>query len=95
MILEILLGSAVLCIIILSIIIFKFIRDTERLEEIIESLEESNNGYEYFFRDFKRRINESNSKLRQIDRLGSFEADDEVGFIFKEILTLANDLNQF
>ena len=39
-------------------------------------------------------IGESNSKLKQIDRLGSFEADDETGFAFKELKDIYDDLNR-
>ena len=33
----------------------------------------------------KTQVNKSNSHLKQIDRLGSFESDDEIGFFFKSI----------
>ena len=39
-------------------------------------------------------MNETNSKLKQIDRLGSFEADDETGFIFSELRDIVNELNK-
>jgi hypothetical protein len=32
------------------------------------------------------------SKLKRIDRLGSFESDDEVGFVFKTIKTTIEEL---
>ena len=35
-----------------------------------------------------------NSHLKQIDRLGSFEADDETGFAFKELRDIYDDLNR-
>ena len=33
--------------------------------------------------------------MQEIDRLGSFEADDETGYIFQEIKTLTTDLEEF
>ena len=39
-------------------------------------------------------MNESNSKLKQIDRLGSFAADDETGFIFTELRDMIDELNK-
>ena len=43
-------------------------------------------------------INNSNEKLKELDALGAFEADDEVGTFFRnlrEIQTLINDFNNF
>lgn len=43
-------------------------------------------------------INNSNEKLKELDVLGAFETDDEVGTFFKnlkEIQTLINDFNSF
>ena len=39
-------------------------------------------------------MSEANSRIRGIDRLGSFQADDEIGFIFKEIQDLVEELNR-
>ena len=69
-------------------------RKQEALESYIEELENSNTDYYQFFTTLKSRINESNSKLKQIDRLGSFEADDETGFIFTELRDIVDELNK-
>ena len=88
-------------IIILSVILtisilinFNQIRKQEALEEYIDELENSNTEYYQFFTTLKTRLNESNSKLKQIDRLGSFQADDETGFIFTELRDIIDDLNK-
>ena len=88
-------------IIILSVILtisilinFNQMRKQEALEEYIDELENSNTEYYQFFTTLKARLNESNSKLKQIDRLGSFEADDETGFIFTELRDIIDDLNK-
>ncbi len=54
----------------------------------------NNNIYYTFFQKLKSQISESNSKLKQIDRLGSFEADDETGFAFKELKDIYDDLHR-
>ena len=69
-------------------------RKQEAFEEYIEELENSNTEYYQFFTTLKSRMNESNSKLKQIDRLGSFEADDETGFIFTELRDIIDQLNK-
>ena len=88
-------------IVILSIVLttsllinFNQMRKQEALESYIEELENSNTDYYQFFTTLKSRMNESNSKLKQIDRLGSFEADDETGFIFTELRDMIDELNK-
>jgi hypothetical protein len=66
----------------------------ETLEDNIDELVKNITEYDSFYEDLKRRVNESNSRLKQIDRLGSFEADDETGVIFKELKDIVNDLNE-
>jgi hypothetical protein len=66
----------------------------ETLEDNIDELVKNITEYDLFYEDLKRRVNESNSRLKQIDRLGSFEADDETGVIFKELKDIVNDLNE-
>ena len=70
------------------------LRKQEADAEYIEDLETSNAKFYDFFTTLKARMNESNSKLKQIDRLGSFEADDETGFVFTELRDIIDDLNK-
>lgn len=86
-ILSILLVSSILFIINLT-------RKIEANEDYIEELETSNTDFYQFFKDIKTQVNKSNSHLKQIDRLGSFEADDETGYVFKEITKIVEKLNQ-
>ena len=41
------------------------------------------------------RFTETRDKIQEVDRLGAFKADDEVGFIFKEIDQSIDDLYKF
>ena len=84
--------SILLCISIL--INFNKMRKQEAFESYIDELENSNTEYYQFFTALKSRMNESNSKLKQIDRLGSFQADDETGFIFSELRDIIDELNK-
>ena len=94
-------NNMITTIIILSIILIVSIfvninqlRKQEAQTDYIEDLEKSNTEYYTFFQELKSRIGESNSKLRQIDRVGSFAADDETGFVFKELQDIMDDLNK-
>ena len=68
------------------------LRKQESQSDYITDLENSNTEYYNFFQKLKTQIGQSNSKLKQIDRLGSFEADDETGFAFKELKDIYDDL---
>ena len=70
------------------------LRKQERQEDYITDLEQSNTEYYTFFQKLKTQIGEGNSRLKQVDRLGSFEADDETGFAFKELRDIYDDLNR-
>ena len=70
------------------------LRKQEAVSEYIDELESSNTEYFTFFSSLKTRVGESNSKLKQLDRLGSFEADDETGFVFAEMKDIFDDLNK-
>ena len=70
------------------------LRKQESQSDYIEELENSNTEYYTFFQRLKTQIGESNSKLKQIDRLGSFESDDETGFAFRELKDIYDDLNR-
>ena len=88
-------------IIILSVVLaisffvnYNQLRKQEAQSDYIEELETSNTEYYTFYQQLKTRLGESNSKLKQLDRLGSFEADDETGFVFKELKDIVEDLNR-
>ena len=70
------------------------LRKQEAHTDYIEDLEKSNTEYYTFYQKLKTQIGQSNSKLKQIDRLGSFEADDETGFAFRELKDIYDDLNR-
>ena len=70
------------------------LRKQEKQSDYIEDLENSNTEYYTFFQKLKTQVGESNSRLKQVDRLGSFEADDETGFAFRELKDIYDDLNK-
>ena len=58
--------------------------------EILETdLEYMDNAIDSVYESMER----SYSRMKSIDRLGSFEADDETGFIFEEIKSAMEQLN--
>lgn len=41
------------------------------------------------------KINSAYKRMKEVDRLGSFEADDETGYIFQEIKEATTEINDF
>jgi peptidoglycan hydrolase CwlO-like protein len=70
------------------------LRKIEANEDYIEDLENSNTDFYTFFNELKTQVGKSNSHMKQIDRLGSFESDDETGFVFKELKDIVEKINQ-
>ena len=82
-------------IIILSILVvvlgfttFNLLKKNEAQEDILAS-------YMTYLNKISDIIEVSDKKLKEIDARGSFEADDEVGWFFKNIKMIQDVLNQF
>ena len=62
-------------------IIRNLLKQTERLEDFITKQSEA--------------ITACDVRLKQLDQKGSFYADDEIGFFFKEVQKIQEALNEF
>ena len=71
MILQITLGFFVILSLALSYAVYNLLLKQEQLEDWVE--------------DYITKINEVNTKIRQIDYKGYFEVDDEVGQVFEQL----------
>jgi hypothetical protein len=67
---------------------YNLLRKNEKCEDIIKS-------YEDYMINLSTTIEESDKKLKEVDSRGTFEGDDEVGFFFKFLLSLQEQLNNF
>ncbi len=70
------------------------LRKQEEQTDYIDDLESSNTNYYTFFQQLKTKVNSANSEIRNADRLGAFEASDEVGTSFQLIKDVMDDLNR-
>ena len=71
---------------ILLYIVWNLLRKVEKLEDSIEEQDEVLDSVE-------NSIRRALARMKEVDRIGSFEADDESGFVFKEIQTALDKLN--
>ena len=67
-------------------VIYNLLDKFEQSEEYIENLESWVNR-------FAKSINGMQSRMSEIDKKGAFESDDEVGYFFKELKTIMEQLN--
>lgn len=85
----------IITIILLSIttIVFGFttwnlLRKNEATEDVIEEQEQ-------VMSFMATKIDESLSKMKELDKIGSFESDDETGFIFKNLYEIISELENY
>jgi len=72
-------------IILLILIIWNLLRKLEKLEDAIDDRNE-------LIDKIDNNINNAYKRMTEIDRVGSFEADDESGYIFNKIKDVIEDL---
>ena len=91
-ILTVILG---LMVVILGYTTFNLLRKLEKQEDVINNQATILASYLSYLNKLSDIIEFSSKKLKEVDRKGSFESDDEVGFFFKEIKQIQDTLNQF
>ena len=65
---------------------WNLLRNYEKSEEYVENLET-------WVSNFSKTITNINREIKKIDHKGSFESDDEVGYFYKELKRIINELN--
>ena len=75
-------------VVILGFTTYNLLRKNEKQEDIVA-------GYLVYLDNLSRTIEVSDKKLKELDRGGVFEKDDEVGVIFQSILKIQEILNEF
>jgi hypothetical protein len=88
MIVTITISALVILVVILGFTTRNLLRKNEKQEDIVA-------GYLAYLDNLSRTIEISNKKLKELDRGGVFEKDDEVGVIFQSILKIQEILNEF
>ena len=75
-------------VVVLGFTTFNLLKKNEAQEDILAS-------YMTYLNKISDIIEVSDKKLKEIDARGSFEADDEVGWFFKNLKMIQDVLNQF
>ena len=74
---------------------YNLLRKNEALEDSLEEYEIGLNEQDELISEIATKIDESMMKMKEIDRIGSFEADDETGHIFKNIYGIISELEEY
>ena len=75
-------------VVILGFTTLNLLKKNEKQEDIVI-------GYMQYLDKFSRIIEASDTKLKEVDKRGIFEKDDDVGIIFSSILEVQKILNEF
>ena len=78
--------------IILTLLILVQVYVVWNLNKKIETYEDAISDYDIYFEEITTTVTDMNNKLREIDHRGTFESDDEVGYFFKALTSLIEQL---
>ena len=67
---------------------YNLLRKNEAVEDVVEE-------QEVLISEIAERIDSSMARMKEIDQLGSFEADDETGFVFKNMYEIISELENY
>ena len=67
---------------------FNLLRKNEAHEDVV--LEQ-----ELLISDIAQKIDQSMARMKELDRIGSFEADDETGVVFKNMYEVISQLEEY
>jgi hypothetical protein len=73
---------------IIGYIIYNLYSKNAKLEEMVIEREQLINN-------LSEVINESDRMLKELDKLGAFKSDDEIGFFFNTVKAIQETLNEF
>ena len=67
---------------------FNLLRKVENIEDVVIR-------YDNFISEFSKQLDNTDKRLNEIDEKGIFKSDDEIGWFFKQIKRLQNDVSRF
>ena len=85
----------IVTIIILSVLSITLIFTTLNLLRKNEAHEDVVTEQEELISEIASKIDSSMARMKELDNLGSFEADDETGFTFKNLYEIISQLEQY
>lgn len=87
---ELLVTIVVIILILFGVSLYCLYNILTKYEQIEDELDKTDDLILNIYKD----LESANNRIRKLDRLGSFESDDETGFIFTQIKTSINSINE-
>jgi hypothetical protein len=76
-------------------VIYNLYQKYETMEQQYDDLSTKSDEDVSFILSIRNRVMSQRSYLKQLDRNGAFESDDEVGYFFKELKKIVNDISLY
>jgi hypothetical protein len=86
--LSILININIWILTIVGFVIYNLYSKNVKLEEIVQRQNQS-------LEVIAQIVEDSDKLIKEVDQLGAFKSDDEVGFFFKALITIQETLNAF
>ena len=67
---------------------FNLLRKVEKIEDVVIR-------YDRFISEYSKQLDNTDKRLKEIDEKGTFKSDDEIGWFFKQVKKLQNDVSRF
>tara|TARA_B100000674_G_scaffold48060_1_gene33190 strand:+ start:3165 stop:3440 length:276 start_codon:yes stop_codon:yes gene_type:complete len=67
---------------------YNLLRKVERIEDVVIR-------YDRFISEYSKQLDNTDKRLKEIDEKGIFKSDDEIGWFFKQLNRLQNDVSRF
>ena len=81
--------------IVLGFFVWNLLRKLEAVEENLDELEKEYTQADTLLDSMQERIQNAMDRMKSIDRIGSFEADDETGYVFREMYSIIEELDGY
>ena len=67
---------------------YNLLRKVEKIEDVVIR-------YDRFISEYSKQLENTEKRLSEIDEKGMFKSDDEIGWFFKQVKRLQNDVSRF
>ena len=67
---------------------YNLLRKVEKIEDVVIR-------YDRFISEYSKQLDNTDKRLNEIDEKGIFKSDDEIGWFFKQLKRLQNDVSRF
>ena len=81
--------------VVLGFFVWNLLRKLEAVEDSLDELEKEYTQADRLLDSMQERIQNAMDRMKSIDRIGSFEADDETGYVFREMYSIIEELDGY